>query len=41
VIATASGDAGARGYLVQHGVTLVECSDIGSGEDIDTPEELS
>jgi nicotine blue oxidoreductase len=40
VIATASGDAGARGYLVQHGVTLVECSDIGSGEDIDTPEEL-
>jgi CTP:molybdopterin cytidylyltransferase MocA len=36
----AHGDEGARGYLQQHDVELVECSDIGSGDDIDTPDQL-
>jgi molybdenum cofactor cytidylyltransferase len=34
-----SGDVGARPYLVQHGVRLVDCSDLGSGADVDTPHE--
>ena len=41
VIESAAGDAGARGYLAGRDVVLVESADIGSGEDIDTPEELS
>lgn len=36
----AHGDEGARGYLRAHDVELVECSDIGSGGDVDTPDEL-
>jgi CTP:molybdopterin cytidylyltransferase MocA len=28
-------DAGAREYLVAHGVTELECSDLGSGDDVD------
>ncbi len=36
----AYGDEGARGYLRQHDVSLVECADIGSGHDVDTPEQL-
>lgn len=40
VIETAVGDAGARGYLTGREVTLVESGDVGSGEDVDTPEEL-
>jgi CTP:molybdopterin cytidylyltransferase MocA len=40
VVASARGDRGARDYLASHEVTLVECGDIGSGIDIDTPDEL-
>ncbi len=36
----AHGDEGARRYLRGHDVTLVECADIGSGHDVDTPEQL-
>jgi CTP:molybdopterin cytidylyltransferase MocA len=38
VIASAQGDRGARDYLSAHDVTIVECGDIGSGNDIDTRE---
>ncbi|MCB1297369.1 MAG: nucleotidyltransferase family protein [Microthrixaceae bacterium] len=31
------GDAGAREYLVAHGVCEVECGDIWSGDDVDVP----
>lgn len=34
-----TGDVGARPYLVAHGVRLVDCSDLGSGVDVDTPGE--
>ncbi len=37
VIASATGDSGARTYFRRHPPQLVECSDIGSGEDIDLP----
>jgi nicotine blue oxidoreductase len=40
VIASARGDEGARGYLREHGVVLVECSDVGDGTDVDTVGEL-
>jgi len=40
VIETVAGDAGARGYLAEHDVVLVESADVGSGADIDTPEDL-
>jgi CTP:molybdopterin cytidylyltransferase MocA len=40
VIASVTGDSGARGYLAEREVVLVESADIGSGEDIDTPEGL-
>jgi nicotine blue oxidoreductase len=36
VIEAAGGDRGARDYLADHPAVLVECSDIGSGEDVDT-----
>jgi CTP:molybdopterin cytidylyltransferase MocA len=39
---SASGDAGARGYLAAHpAVLLVECGDIADPEDVDTPEQLA
>jgi CTP:molybdopterin cytidylyltransferase MocA len=43
VLASAEGDAGARPYLRAHPglVTLVECGDIGSPDDVDTPEDLA
>ena len=43
VLAAAEGDAGARPYLRAHPglVTLVECADIGSPDDVDTPEDLA
>ncbi len=43
VAAMASGDAGARPFLRAHPdlITLVECGDTGSPDDIDTPEELA
>jgi CTP:molybdopterin cytidylyltransferase MocA len=37
VAAGARGDAGARDYLRAHPVTLVECSDVADGSDLDTP----
>lgn len=37
VTASAHGDAGARAYLRGRDVTLVECADIGHGDDVDTP----
>ncbi len=36
----AHGDAGARGYLRDHDVELVECGDVGSGDDVDFPDQL-
>jgi CTP:molybdopterin cytidylyltransferase MocA len=41
VITSASGDRGARDYLLDHGVVDVECADIADGSDIDTPEALA
>ena len=42
VIATATGDQGARAFLRAHPelVTLVECGDTGRPDDIDTPADL-
>jgi CTP:molybdopterin cytidylyltransferase MocA len=40
VIAAAAGDSGARDYLADHEVLLVECGDIGGGRDVDTPAQL-
>jgi CTP:molybdopterin cytidylyltransferase MocA len=33
------GDVGARAYLQAHGVRLIDCSDLGSGLDVDEPNE--
>ena len=41
VMAAAVGDAGARPYLAGQHVVLVESADVGSGEDIDTPDDLA
>jgi CTP:molybdopterin cytidylyltransferase MocA len=43
VIATATGDQGARTFLRTHPdvVTLVECGDTGRPDDIDTPADLA
>lgn len=39
---TATGDAGARGYLGGNpDVELVECGDVAAPEDVDTPEQLA
>jgi CTP:molybdopterin cytidylyltransferase MocA len=40
VLEVASGDRGARDYLRAHPVTLVDCADIGTGDDVDTAEAL-
>ncbi|MFN3925657.1 MAG: nucleotidyltransferase family protein, partial [Pseudarthrobacter sp.] len=42
VAATVSGDAGARAFLRTHPelVDEVDCSDLSSGLDVDTPEQL-
>lgn len=40
VAASARGDQGARAYLRDRPVVLVECGDVGSGEDVDRPEDL-
>ncbi|MCW2780236.1 MAG: nucleotidyltransferase family protein [Marmoricola sp.] len=39
VSGSAYGDRGARDYLGSHDVLLVECGDLASGRDIDTPED--
>jgi CTP:molybdopterin cytidylyltransferase MocA len=43
VLTLAEGDAGARPFLRAHPdlVTLIECGDTGSPDDIDTPEDLA
>ena len=40
VAASAEGDRGARQYLGEHDVTLVEVGDVASGRDVDSPVEL-
>jgi len=37
VIASATGDRGARAYLADHEVQLVEVGDVATGDDLDTP----
>lgn len=37
VLATSSGDRGARDYLAGQEVALVECGDLATGEDVDRP----
>jgi nicotine blue oxidoreductase len=39
----AAGDTGARPFLRAHPdlVTMVECGDVGSPDDVDTPEDLA
>ena len=41
VVATAVGDHGAREYFRTTPHELVECGDLGTGRDADTPEELN
>ena len=38
VLAEASGDAGARGYLAGHDALAVECGDLATGRDVDRPQ---
>ncbi|MER5390042.1 nucleotidyltransferase family protein [Saccharopolyspora sp. NPDC002686] len=38
--ASATGDAGARGYLRDREVVLVPCDDVSAGFDVDRPEDL-
>jgi CTP:molybdopterin cytidylyltransferase MocA len=40
VIGRAVGDEGARGYLAGHDPILVECGDLATGRDLDTPSDL-
>lgn len=41
VATTVSGDAGARGYLRgRDDVLLVECGDVGHGDDLDAPQDV-
>lgn len=40
VVAVASGDRGARDYLRDRDVRLVECGDIATGHDVDHPDQL-
>jgi CTP:molybdopterin cytidylyltransferase MocA len=42
VIGSATGDAGARGYLAGNpALELVECGDVADPDDVDTPEALA
>lgn len=40
VVETAEGDRGARAYLRTHPPLLVECGDLATGRDVDTPDAL-
>lgn len=40
VVACAVGDSGARPYLQHHPYAEVECGDLGTGDDVDTPDQL-
>jgi CTP:molybdopterin cytidylyltransferase MocA len=40
VLEVARGDRGARDYLRAHPLTLVQCADIGTGDDIDTADAV-
>lgn len=40
VVTTARGDRGAREYLRGHDHVLVECGDLATGRDVDTPHAL-
>ena len=40
VVATAQGDRGARDYLRANPPVLLECGDLASGQDVDTPDAL-
>ena len=40
VVATAEGDRGARDYLREHPPLEVECGDLATGRDVDTPHAL-
>lgn len=40
VVASARGDRGARDYLREHPPRDVECGDLATGRDVDTPEQL-
>jgi CTP:molybdopterin cytidylyltransferase MocA len=40
VVASARGDRGARDYLATHRHGIVECGDLASGHDVDTPADL-
>jgi nicotine blue oxidoreductase len=40
VIASATGDVGARDYLRSHDVLDVPCGDVATGTDVDSPEDL-
>ncbi|GAB3853494.1 NTP transferase domain-containing protein [Nocardioides maradonensis] len=39
LLGTLTGDTGASAYLKAHGVQLVECGDLATGIDVDTPRE--
>jgi CTP:molybdopterin cytidylyltransferase MocA len=41
VLEVAGADRGARDYLRVHPATLVQCADIGTGDDVDTAEALA
>ncbi|HQK31296.1 MAG TPA: nucleotidyltransferase family protein [Phycicoccus sp.] len=41
VMATARGDRGAREYFASHQPRIVECGDLATGRDIDTPADLA
>ena len=41
VLATLHGDRGARDYLAAHPHLLVECGDLATGRDADTPADLA
>lgn len=40
VVESARGDRGARDYLAAHPPALVECGDLATGRDVDSPQDL-